>query len=142
MAPYLGCHGTVTALTRVPGAAKGIYSAVVRDRRSHFEWSWHVSALTRSDEDEESDADDDDDDDDSDSSDDDEAATGTSDELAVGTHVMLSDDYHSHGDAAGGPLRPGQIGVIEGAGERRRQVRRWWYDPQALVPVHSTGKKN
>ena len=35
MAPYLGCLA-VTALTRVPGAAKGIYSAVVRDRRSHF----------------------------------------------------------------------------------------------------------
>ena len=52
----------------------------------------------------------------------------------VGTDVVLSPDFASHSDAAGGPLAPGQLGTVVDVTESRLSVRRkdgsgstWWY---------------
>ena len=38
---------------------------------------------------------------------------GGQERLKVGEKVVLTDDYASHGDASGGPLKPGDVGVLE-----------------------------
>jgi hypothetical protein len=54
-------------------------------------------------------------------------------DAAVGTLVILSPDFASHSDASGGPLVPGQVGVVVQLSSTRLQVkvhpsgdRVWW----------------
>jgi len=59
----------------------------------------------------------------------------------INVHVTLSPSYQDHSDAAGGPLQPGQRGMIVeygGMSGRRFNVRApngdtWWYDAEALL---------
>ena len=65
-----------------------------------------------------------------------------------GMRVVLAEGYHlcEGGVAAGGPLRPGDVGVIDDAEEHPRdnlpykvsfRGRSWWYPALALVPLGS-----
>jgi hypothetical protein len=52
----------------------------------------------------------------------------------VGSLVVLAPDFASYGDASGGPLSLGQVGVVVQTGSTRLQVkpqsggdRVWWY---------------
>jgi hypothetical protein len=57
----------------------------------------------------------------------------------VGDSVVLTPDYASHSDAAGGPLHPGETGVIEkddGSDKPfhiRANGRTWWYKAEAVM---------
>jgi hypothetical protein len=56
----------------------------------------------------------------------------------VGCKVQLSSDYHLHGDAAGGPLKPGDVGILvkdDGSSKPfcvEFHGKRWWYERSAL----------
>ena len=61
--------------------------------------------------------------------------------LEVGDEVSLSVDYASHGDAKGGPLKPGDVGKVvkADADEKRYKVsfngKEWWYGAPALASI-------
>ena len=63
---------------------------------------------------------------------------------ANGTEVILSENYEDYSDASKGPLKPGEIGFIVSADNRRCQIRAeksgrtWWYDCRALFVEGST----
>ena len=56
----------------------------------------------------------------------------------VGCNVQLSSDYHLHGDAAGGPLKPGDVGILMEIDDSSKPClvdfggERWWYARSAL----------
>ncbi len=58
--------------------------------------------------------------------------------LGVGDRVTVTADYKNHGDAAGGPLVPGQVGVIVQDDQSGKPFQvthgttKWWYAEQAL----------
>ncbi len=66
----------------------------------------------------------------------------TDDRPKVGDCVRLREGWESVGDASGGPLRPGQEGVVaedDGSGcpfrVRTESGRSWWYKPAAIEKV-------
>jgi hypothetical protein len=67
------------------------------------------------------------------------AECGEGAELRSGTFVTLSDDYAEHGDAAQGPLRPGEVGLVDlVAGRIHVEATNglgWWYDAGAVRAV-------
>ena len=58
----------------------------------------------------------------------------TSSTCPVGTHVQLTPDYASYGDASSGPLRPGDVGEVTGmsSSSGRPRVQSWYFDNEAL----------
>ena len=59
-------------------------------------------------------------------------------DLAVGDRVKLSPEFTSHGDAASGPLKVGQVGVVinepsNGTVEVEHQKKKWLYKLEALT---------
>ena len=54
---------------------------------------------------------------------------------ADGSKCMLADDYEQYGDAGDGPMKPGQIYVIEGGNSDYKNVKGWSYQLGALRAV-------
>ena len=57
--------------------------------------------------------------------------------ISIGDRVVLDDDFAVHADAAGGPLRPGLVGIVRVLREGGRanvdhRGTTWWYDRPAL----------
>eukprot|EP00002_Diphylleia_rotans_P026181 TRINITY_DN5209_c0_g1_i1.p1 TRINITY_DN5209_c0_g1~~TRINITY_DN5209_c0_g1_i1.p1 ORF type:complete len:1235 (-),score=181.18 TRINITY_DN5209_c0_g1_i1:275-3979(-) len=74
------------------------------------------------------------------------SSTSTSSQpITQGSSVMLAPNYASCDDASGGPLRPGEVGIViqDDRSSKPYQVRApngttWWYIASALVPADST----
>eukprot|EP00002_Diphylleia_rotans_P018099 TRINITY_DN3506_c0_g1_i4.p1 TRINITY_DN3506_c0_g1~~TRINITY_DN3506_c0_g1_i4.p1 ORF type:complete len:1850 (+),score=318.73 TRINITY_DN3506_c0_g1_i4:3274-8823(+) len=70
------------------------------------------------------------------------ASKSVSTVISVGGYVKLSDDYKQCDDASGGPLQPGDVGVVlqDDKSSKPYQVKSstgktWWYTKDALVAV-------
>ena len=62
--------------------------------------------------------------------------------LKTGDRVCLTHDYQRHGDASGGPLKPGDVGEIKQTNHQymvNYNGRQWWYRPEALQHVRTSG---
>jgi ankyrin repeat protein len=63
----------------------------------------------------------------------------TLEKIVKDAHVQLTKDYKDHGDASGGPLKPGEVGVvIENDGSSKpfhvmaANGKKWWYKAAAI----------
>lgn len=68
--------------------------------------------------------------------------------IAVGTKVVLSADFANHGDAALGPLHPGDVAsvLVDDRSLKPYKIEfsghEWWYEADAIVPAPETAAKS
>ena len=72
---------------------------------------------------------------------------GGQERLKVGEKVVLADDYASHGDASGGPLKPGDVGTLKQDDHDSKPFkvnfngRDYWYKEAALKRAPAGGSR-